>query len=43
MKKGNDALTTAINGAIDSLFADGTMQRISNQIFGMDLASVVRK
>ena len=43
MKKGNDALTKAINDAIDALFADGTMLRISNQIFGMDLVSAVRK
>jgi polar amino acid transport system substrate-binding protein len=43
MKKGNNALTAAINDALDSLFADGTMKRISNQIFGMDLVSAVRK
>jgi polar amino acid transport system substrate-binding protein len=43
MKKGNDELTRAVNEALDSLFADGTIQRISNQIFGMDLVSAVRK
>ncbi|MDR0495720.1 MAG: transporter substrate-binding domain-containing protein [Treponema sp.] len=43
MKKGNDALTEAVNKALDALFADGTMLRISNQIFGMDLVSTVRK
>ena len=43
MKKGNDALTKAVNDALDSLFSDGTVQKISNQIFGMDLVSVVRK
>jgi polar amino acid transport system substrate-binding protein len=43
MKKGNDALTTAINDALDSLFTDGTMLRISNNVFGMDLVSAVRK
>jgi polar amino acid transport system substrate-binding protein len=43
MKKGNDALTNAINGALDDLFADGTMLRISNNIFGMDLVSAVRR
>jgi len=43
MKKGNDALTNAINSALDSLFADGTMLKISNEIFGMDLVSAVRK
>ena len=43
MKKGNDALTSAINDALDALFADGTIQRISNQVFGMDMVSAVRK
>lgn len=42
MKKGNDALTAAVNKALDDLFNDGTMQRISNEIFGMDLVSAVR-
>jgi polar amino acid transport system substrate-binding protein len=42
MKKGNDALTTAINKALDELFADGTMLKISKDIFGMDLVSAVR-
>ena len=42
MRKGNDALTTAINNALDELFEDGTMLKISNDIFGMDLVSVVR-
>jgi polar amino acid transport system substrate-binding protein len=43
MKKGNDALTAAVNKALDELFADGTMKKISNEIFGMDLVSAVRK
>jgi len=43
MKKGNDALTNAVNKALDELFADGTMLRISNEIFGMDLVSAVRR
>jgi polar amino acid transport system substrate-binding protein len=44
MKKGNDALTTAINGALDELFNEGTMLRISQDIFnGMDLVSAVRR
>ncbi|MDR2953029.1 MAG: transporter substrate-binding domain-containing protein, partial [Treponema sp.] len=43
MKKGNDALTKAVNDALDALFADGTMLKISNQVFGMDLVSAVRK
>jgi len=44
MRKGNDPLTTAINKAIDELFEDGTMLRISKEIFsGMDLVSAVRR
>ncbi len=43
MKKGNDALTDAINIALDGLFDDGTMLNISNDIFGMDLVTAVRK
>jgi polar amino acid transport system substrate-binding protein len=43
MKKGNAALTEAINKALDELFADGTMLKISQNIFGMDLVSAVRK
>jgi len=43
MRKGNDALTTAINKALDELFVDGTMLKISQKIFGMDLVSAVRK
>jgi polar amino acid transport system substrate-binding protein len=43
MKKGNDALTDAINKAMDELFADGTMLKISNNIFGMDLVTSARK
>jgi polar amino acid transport system substrate-binding protein len=43
MKKGNDALTQAINKALDELFADGTMLKISQDVFGMDLVSAVRK
>jgi polar amino acid transport system substrate-binding protein len=44
MKKGNDALTTQINKALDDLFTDGTMLRISREIFnGMDLVSAVRR
>jgi len=44
MRKGNDALTEAINKALDELFEDGTMLRISKEIFaGMDLVSPVRR
>jgi polar amino acid transport system substrate-binding protein len=43
IKKDNIALTEAINRALDALFEDGTMVRLSNQIFGMDLVSAVRR
>jgi len=44
LKKGNDALTEAINKALDELFANGTMLRISKDIFnGMDLVTAVRR
>ncbi|MDR2403389.1 MAG: ABC transporter substrate-binding protein [Spirochaetaceae bacterium] len=42
LKKGNDALTEALNKALDELFADGTLQRISQQVFGTDVVSSVR-
>jgi len=44
MRKGNDDLTNAINKALDELFQDGTMLKISKDIFaGMDLVSAVRR
>ena len=43
MRKGNDALTAAINEALGELFDNGTMLNISKIIFGMDLVSAVRK
>ncbi|MCL2127295.1 MAG: transporter substrate-binding domain-containing protein, partial [Treponema sp.] len=43
MKKGNDALTAAVNNALDALFNDGTMLKISQSVFGMDLVSAVRR
>jgi len=43
MKKGNDALTAAINNALNELYADGTMQRISQKYFDADLVSQVFK
>jgi polar amino acid transport system substrate-binding protein len=42
MKKGNDALTVAVDKALDELFADGTMLEISQEVFGMDLVSAAR-
>ena len=43
IKKGNDALTDAINNALDELYLDDTMLRISNEILGMDLVTAVRR
>ena len=44
MKKGNDALTQAVNKALDELFEDGTMLEISRNTFnGLDLVSAVRR
>ena len=43
MKKGNDALSTAIDKALEELFDDGTMQKISNDVFGMDLVTEARQ
>jgi polar amino acid transport system substrate-binding protein len=42
MKKGNDALTQAIDEALNELFDEGTMLQISYDIFDMDLISAVR-
>jgi polar amino acid transport system substrate-binding protein len=42
LKKGNDALTNALNTALDELFENGTMARISQKIFSRDLVSRVR-
>jgi polar amino acid transport system substrate-binding protein len=42
LKKGNDALTAAIDEALDELFIDGTMREISLKIFNRDLVSELR-
>jgi polar amino acid transport system substrate-binding protein len=42
LKKGNDALTAALDNALDELFADGTLVEISQRIFNRDLVSSVR-
>ena len=42
LKKGNDALTNALNTALNELFADGTMLEISQRIFNADLVSSAR-
>jgi len=41
LKKGNNALTIALDNALDTLFEDGTMLRISQQIFNRDVVSHV--
>lgn len=43
LKKGNDALTEALNIALDELFEDGTMLKISEKYFNSDLVSSVRE
>jgi polar amino acid transport system substrate-binding protein len=42
LKKGNNALTEALNKALDELYAEGVLQRISQQVFGTDVVSSVR-
>jgi polar amino acid transport system substrate-binding protein len=42
IKKGNNALKAAIDKALDELFADGTMRRISMQNLNVDMVSSVR-
>ena len=41
LKKGNDALTIALNNALDELYEDGTLLKISQQIFNRDLVSSI--
>jgi len=43
MKKGNDALTEAVNKALEEMFDDGTMLRISYEVFGLDLVAQARQ
>jgi polar amino acid transport system substrate-binding protein len=42
LKKGNDALTIALDTALDELFDDGTLLGISQKIFNRDLVSSAR-
>ena len=42
MRKGNDALTKAIDKALEDMFNDGSMVKISKDIFGMDLVTEAR-
>jgi len=41
LKKGNDILTLALNNALDELFKDGTLLKISQKYFNRDLISPV--
>jgi polar amino acid transport system substrate-binding protein len=44
LKKGNDVLTSAIDGVLDELFSDGTILRISKETFnGLDMVSGARQ
>ncbi|MDR2486141.1 MAG: ABC transporter substrate-binding protein [Treponema sp.] len=43
LKKGNAALTSALDKALDELFAEGTMLKISQSIFARDLVSTARQ
>jgi polar amino acid transport system substrate-binding protein len=42
LKKENDALTNALNNALDELFKNGAMLQISQKIFNRDVTSTVR-
>jgi polar amino acid transport system substrate-binding protein len=42
LKKGNDALTSALDKALDELFADGTMLKLSQEVFKLDMVSSAR-
>ena len=43
MRRGNDALTDAINRVLEDMFNDGTMLRISMDTFGMDMVTQARQ
>ena len=40
LKKGNDALTNALNNALDELFEDGTIAEISQKVFGREIYGI---
>ena len=42
LRRNNDALTAAINQVLEDMFDDGTMLRISYDIFGMDVVTQAR-
>ncbi|MDR2053210.1 MAG: ABC transporter substrate-binding protein [Treponema sp.] len=43
LKKGNDALTAALDKALDELFAEGTILGLSQKVFKIDMVSAARK
>jgi polar amino acid transport system substrate-binding protein len=43
LKKGNDALTAALDKALDELFAEGTILKISQDVFKIDMVTAARK
>jgi polar amino acid transport system substrate-binding protein len=43
LKRGNDALTAEIDKALDALFAEGALLKISQDVFGMDLVTAARQ
>ena len=43
LKKGNDALTAALDKALDELFAEGTILKLSQDVFKIDMVSAARK
>ena len=43
IETGNDRLAGAVNGALQAMFADGTMLRISMEIFGVDMVTQARE
>jgi polar amino acid transport system substrate-binding protein len=42
LKKGNDNLTVALDTALDELFLDGSMRKLSEDIFHVDMVSGVK-
>jgi polar amino acid transport system substrate-binding protein len=43
LKKGNDALTAALDKALDELFAEGTILKLSQEVFKIDMVSAARR
>ena len=43
LRRGNDALTDAVNKALEELFDDGTMLRISYDTFNLDMVTQARQ